>query len=1024
MRFRSILVTSLLIFLFCLSTLRLNYEVKSSNGYPVHNIDTGLDYATIQEAIDANETLDGHRIFVEWGTYYESVHIYKKISLVGENPETTTIDGRYSENTVTITANDVLIANFTIIKSGWGYCGVMVEGENATINNNVVAFNCVGILLLKSSNNTIIGNNVTKNGAYGIYIERSSNNLLRNNLIFDNSYNFAVYGSEISHYTQDVDPSNLVNGKRLYYWVRRMHQIVPLDAGYVVLVNCYNVTVRLLKLNRNSDGILLAFTKGSSVFDNVITQMRDHGIRLHASTDNNIYRNNITYCGNGISLYESLNNEIHMNSIINSTHAGGIFLYESSGNRIYHNNLINNKQQVDLRYGCSNNVFDDGYPSGGNYWSDYLETYPNASEIDDSGIWDTPYIIDGSNRDNYPLINPKTSIYPIPTLVFVSCPDSIEMGEWATITVEARNDGEKANEMYISVSLPDNPPIDNIQIISHDLQDAYILPVGAEVWGDYGTTYPIILEYPLVEGFKENWETGETKTLQFKVKPHKPGIFHFYVKTTAQIDGLWNYDPQSGIKDQQDEYVYVYQIQARSPAVDLLVPYEAQGNAPWCWAASTAMLMRYYGKNVHVWDAGKTRPCTWSLTQIKSYIEETYPDEFEIKIGRYYSVSEQIQDDIEGNLSKGYPVLLNVDTSIGRHTIVITGYNSSGFFINDPSGAFFVKGLGRGGSFPYIHEFASWEELKPLISIDPLDKDTFLVVEGTPSPIDATLFLINDEEAGIRTVHESDSGKGVCIDYGGWYWALGLYWRSIGWHPVVWDSHDNLNYHFEIFNHKSQEASFDFHLQIIGNDNIVYYEKNILDILVPRYDSWYAVELDILLKNYLMEGRQYVVSAELKHHGSSEIIDSITLPPIYYGVKSIMFVSECPVRILVTDPDGFRVGFDPTSNQTVNEISDALYYYGNGSYSEVISIPNRKDGNYSVLVFGVESGKYNLTCTTLDETGSISTESFINIPIEKDESQTYIIPEFQSFLIFPFFMTATLLATIACRRKHTKEDRG
>jgi nitrous oxidase accessory protein NosD len=39
----------------------------------------------------------------------------------------------------------------------------------------------------------------------------------------------------------------------------------------------------------------------------------------------------------------------------------------------------------------------------GNYWSDYEEKYPDAEEIDTTGIWDTPYRI-GRDNDNYPLM--------------------------------------------------------------------------------------------------------------------------------------------------------------------------------------------------------------------------------------------------------------------------------------------------------------------------------------------------------------------------------------------------------------------------------------------------------------------------------------------------------------------------------------------------------------------------------------------------------------------------------------------
>jgi ribosomal protein L40E len=236
----------------------------------------------------------------------------------------------------------------------------------------------------------------------------------------------------------------------------------------------------------------------------------------------------------------------------------------------------------------------------------------------------------------------------------------------------------------------------------------------------------------------------------------------------------------------------------------------------------------------------------------------------------------------------------------------------------------------------------------------------------------------------------------------------------------VWDSKDTLSYLFEIFNHKDQEAGFDFHFQITGEDQVVYY-KSTLDISVPALDSRAALEQNILLKENLIQGQHYVVTAEISYHGSQEIIDSITLPPVYYcAAKSIMFVTECPVRMLVTDPDDLRVGFDPVTIQTVKEIPDALYYYGNESEPELISIPNQKDGNYSATVFGIENGVYNLTCTSLSETGFLSTENFINIPIEGNESQVYIISEFSSLVVLPIFMIATLLAMIIHKRRHTR----
>jgi hypothetical protein len=75
---------------------------------------------------------------------------------------------------------------------------------------------------------------------------------------------------------------------------------------------------------------------------------------------------------------------------------------------IYHNNFIDNTLQV---YSFESlNVWDDGYPSGGNYWSDYTGTDGNGD-----GIGDTPYTIDVNNIDHYPLVNPwtPTHIWPM-----------------------------------------------------------------------------------------------------------------------------------------------------------------------------------------------------------------------------------------------------------------------------------------------------------------------------------------------------------------------------------------------------------------------------------------------------------------------------------------------------------------------------------------------------------------------------------------------------------------------------------
>ena len=74
----------------------------------------------------------------------------------------------------------------------------------------------------------------------------------------------------------------------------------------------------------------------------------------------------------------------------------------------YRNNLINNGQNVVV--GTSGSINDWDVSQVGNFWSDYTTKYPDATEVDDSGIWNTPYVIDSKNVDknvdDYPLVKP------------------------------------------------------------------------------------------------------------------------------------------------------------------------------------------------------------------------------------------------------------------------------------------------------------------------------------------------------------------------------------------------------------------------------------------------------------------------------------------------------------------------------------------------------------------------------------------------------------------------------------------
>jgi hypothetical protein len=120
-------------------------------------------------------------------------------------------------------------------------------------------------------------------------------------------------------------------------------------------------------------------------------------------------------------MMQSSNNTFEGNNIVDNNQGGfsagitiGFQRGFSSGNKFFHNNIANMGKQIELQNEPEPIVWDDGYPSGGNYWGDYVTRYPHAHELDNSGIWDTPYYIEEDNQDNYPLMKPWGSTAPTP----------------------------------------------------------------------------------------------------------------------------------------------------------------------------------------------------------------------------------------------------------------------------------------------------------------------------------------------------------------------------------------------------------------------------------------------------------------------------------------------------------------------------------------------------------------------------------------------------------------------------------
>ena len=146
--------------------------------------------------------------------------------------------------------------------------------------------------------------------------------------------------------------------------------------------------------------ISLTESSGNSISENNITPNQGNSIQLYNSSGNVISGNNVSAnFGSGIFVEYSSNNTFSENNIVDNGFIGIRIMSSSNDNKIYHNNFINNTSHASA---SGINVWNDGRK--GNYWSDYSLKYPNAIEIDNSGVWNIPYTVSPSDADHYPLM--------------------------------------------------------------------------------------------------------------------------------------------------------------------------------------------------------------------------------------------------------------------------------------------------------------------------------------------------------------------------------------------------------------------------------------------------------------------------------------------------------------------------------------------------------------------------------------------------------------------------------------------
>jgi len=339
-------------------------------------------------------------------------------------------------------------------------------------NNNTIVGNTIsnstsggpnwggGIYLYRSNNNTVAFNKISNTTEVGIWQYYSSYNTIADNVISQNpdipmqyssgvhigdfSYHNNVLNNDISKSLVGIYVSQIVGDNNI------VGNTIANLTSYMCGINVWGPNNRVMgntitkmgyvgiQLNSiSSDGqygtpnaCANNLVKGNTILDSTF------GINLIlAAPSNTIEANNVSNNGLGILIADHSDNNIIITNFVSNNYYG-ILLFSSDNTKVYHNNFIKNTQQV-LLSGSLNTKWDDGYPSGGNYWSDYtdadLYTGPNQDMAGSDGIWDQPYIID-SDSDRYPLTEPWSAPAMMKTLIRIVRLQGLPKGTESSLT--------------------------------------------------------------------------------------------------------------------------------------------------------------------------------------------------------------------------------------------------------------------------------------------------------------------------------------------------------------------------------------------------------------------------------------------------------------------------------------------------------------------------------------------------------------------------------------------------------------
>jgi len=273
------------------------------------------------------------------------------------------------------------------------YHGISISSHDSIVQGNIIknASNDA-IMVLAAQDTLFLDNNVSDSGVGLDLGFESQSNTISGNIVNNSRY----YGIKLSggcQYTTIIE-NNVTNT-----W----ETVQGFGFGIYVQAPSYYVTVsKNYVMNNAAYGVMISGESGQSVTENYIANNGVAGLRFEGGNEpgtnglisrnfvtnnslggiqvgssnyttiwgNTVVNNKATYRG-GIELSNVYHSRIYDNKILNNTR--GFYLDNFGYSSIYHNHITDNSLQVYIPPypGVLANTWDDGYPSGGNYWSNY-----------------------------------------------------------------------------------------------------------------------------------------------------------------------------------------------------------------------------------------------------------------------------------------------------------------------------------------------------------------------------------------------------------------------------------------------------------------------------------------------------------------------------------------------------------------------------------------------------------------------------------------------------------------------------